>query len=150
PHAHPHPSAPLVPLRSEDLGDADLAAVVGRLLESDRPQRHHRGRMPDRREPRLDDAEARNPQSSLRLPLAHGEALTEAMLTGPAPERSGELPRLQVRDPDVAVEVRGPGRRVRIDPELEARCTDGVARSRALSGRPVRRVERPPELLVED
>jgi hypothetical protein len=90
------PSAVVVEIAAEDLGDAELAAVVRGVLESDRPARDHDVGVPDGGHPHLDHAVPHEPEALLRLLLPHDEVVAEPVLADAASPRPGELARLQV------------------------------------------------------
>ena len=75
--------------------------------------------MPDRRQSRFDDAVVHEPAPVLGLLLGDDEPGPEPMLSDSAADRSGVLAGLEMRDPQLAVELGSPGRRIRVDPQGE-------------------------------
>ncbi len=107
-HSDADPAARVVEFAPEDLGDADLAAVFGALLEADRPEGDHRIGMPDRPHPHLDHSEVRQPEPPLGLLFAHDEPVAESVL----PDRAARRARRTARS---AGAIRAPRRRTPAD-----------------------------------
>ena len=71
------------------------------------------------------------------------------MLADAAPERAGEDPGLERRDPHLAVELGAPRLLVFLDPQAEATAVELVAGCRALARAPLRQVVRDPLAGIE-
>ena len=126
--AHPDPSLERTHITPEDLADADLGRMRRLVLVADHPQGDHAAGIVNSLGPELEQAVLRRVEPRVVLGLPHDEPGFEPLLPYRAPDRTGEDPGLQRRDPDLAIELRAPRLLVRLDHQPQGATTDLVPR----------------------